>query len=99
MSEINQSIAKLEQNIVLLLNKLKDNHYAIETLRNQLEEGKSNQLILREENDALKHTNESLKLANALLGSEESNTTTTKNKISALIHQVDTCIAQLKTIE
>ena len=40
MNEPNQGIATLEQNIVLLLNKLKDNHYALETLREQLDENK-----------------------------------------------------------
>ena len=37
MNESNQRVAQLEQNIVLLLNKLKDNHYALESLQQQLE--------------------------------------------------------------
>ncbi len=36
MNESNQGVAQLEQNIVLLLNKLKDNHYTLETLRQSL---------------------------------------------------------------
>jgi hypothetical protein len=47
MDESNQSVATLEQNIVLLLNKLKDNHYAIESLRQQLEESKIIQQKIR----------------------------------------------------
>ena len=41
MNEPNQRVAQLEQNIVLLLNKLKDNHYELETLRQELENNQS----------------------------------------------------------
>ena len=97
MTESNQRIAKLEQNIVLLLNKLKDNHYAIETLRQQLEDNQSKLKTIEEEKQALKKENDSLTMANSLLGSNESNATT-KHKINALIQQVDTCIDQLQQL-
>ena len=97
MDESNQSVATLEQNIVLLLNKLKDNHYAIESLRQQLEESKIIQQNLDEENKKLKTENDSLTVANSLLGSEQSNVTT-KNKINSLIQEVDACIVQLNQI-
>ncbi|MDC0643539.1 hypothetical protein OAP39_02975 [Flavobacteriaceae bacterium] len=97
MDESNQSVATLEQNIVLLLNKLKDNHYAIESLRQQLEESKIIQQKLDEENKKLKTENDSLTVANSLLGSEQSNVTT-KNKINSLIQEVDACIVQLNQI-
>lgn len=97
MDESNQSVATLEQNIVLLLNKLKDNHYAIESLRQQLEESKIIQQKLDEENKKLKTENDSLAVANSLLGSEQSNVTT-KNKINSLIQEVDACIVQLNQI-
>ena len=97
MDESNQSLATLEQNIVLLLNKLKDNHYAIESLRHQLEECKSVQQKLGEENMVLKNENDSLTVANSLLGSDQSNVTT-KNKINTLIQEVDACIVQLNQI-
>jgi len=97
MDESNQSVATLEQNIVLLLNKLKDNHYAIESLRHQLEESKIIQQKIDEENKKLKTENDSLTVANSLLGSEQSNVTT-KNKINSLIQEVDACIVQLNQI-
>ena len=97
MDESNQSLATLEQNIVLLLNKLKDNHYAIESLRQQLEESKIIQQKIDEENKKLKTENDSLTVANSLLGSEQSNVTT-KNKINSLIQEVDACIVQLNQI-
>ena len=97
MTESNQRIAQLEQNIVLLLNKLKDNHYAIQTLRQQLEDNQSKLKTIEEEKQALKKENDSLTMANSLLGSNESNATT-KHKINALIQQVDTCIDQLQQL-
>lgn len=97
MTESNQRIAQLEQNIVLLLNKLKDNHYALETLRLQLEDNQSKLKTIEEEKQALKKENDSLTMANSLLGSNESNATT-KHKINALIQQVDTCIDQLQQL-
>jgi TolA-binding protein len=97
MTESNQRIAQLEQNIVLLLNKLKDNHYALETLRQQLEDNQSKLKTIEEEKQALKKENDSLTMANSLLGSNESNATT-KHKINALIQQVDTCIDQLQQL-
>ena len=97
MTESNQRIAQLEQNIVLLLNKLKDNYYALETLRQQLEDNQSKLKVIKEEKQALKKENDSLTMANSLLGSNESNATT-KHKINALIQQVDTCIDQLQQL-
>ena len=46
MQETNQRVAALEKNIVLLLNKLKDNHHALESLRSQLDESKVKQNAL-----------------------------------------------------
>ena len=97
MTESNQRIAQLEQNIVLLLNKLKDNYYALETLRQQLEDNQSKLKVIEEEKQALKKENDSLTMANSLLGSKESNATT-KHKINALIQQVDNCINQLQQL-
>lgn len=97
MTKSNQRIAQLEQNIVLLLNKLKDNHYALETLRQQLDDNQSKLKTIEEDKQALKKENDSLTMANSLLGSNESNATT-KHKINALIQQVDTCIDQLQQL-
>lgn len=97
MTKSNQRVAQLEQNIVLLLNKLKDNHYALESLRKQLDDNQSKLKEIEEEKQALKKENDSLTMANSLLGSNESNATT-KHKINALIQQVDTCIDQLQQL-
>ena len=97
MTKSKQRVAQLEQNIVLLLNKLKDNHYALESLRKQLEDNQSKLKEIEEEKQALKKENDSLTMANSLLGSNESNATT-KHKINALIQQVDTCIDQLQQL-
>ena len=97
MTKSNQRVAQLEQNIVLLLNKLKDNHYALESLRKQLEDNQSKLKAIEEEKQVLKKENDSLTMANSLLGSNESNATT-KHKINALIQQVDTCIDQLQQL-
>ena len=97
MNEPNQRVAQLEQNIVLLLNKLKDNHYELETLRQELENNQSKLKRVEAEQQLLKKENDSLNMANSLLGSNESNATT-KHKINALIQQVDTCIDQLQQL-
>lgn len=97
MTKSNQRVAQLEQNIVLLLNKLKDNHYALESLRKQLDDNQSKLKEIEEEKQALKKENDSLTMANSLLGSNESNATT-KHKINALIQQVDTCIDHLQQL-
>lgn len=94
MEDTNRSAAQLEKNIVLLLNKLKDNHYTLSNLTEQLEKNVQQNKSLLEENTLLKEQNESLTLANSLLGSDQSNVTT-KDKINALIQQVDDCINQL----
>jgi len=97
MNEPNQRVAQLEQNIVLLLIKLKDNHYELETLRQELENNQSKLKRVEAEQQLLKKENDSLTMANSLLGSNESNATT-KHKINALIQQVDTCIDQLQQL-
>ena len=98
MSEKNQNVELLERNIVLLLNKLEENHYALQSLTEQLEASKSLQNRVSEENKTLKKAKASLEMANALLGSNESNTKT-KNKINTLINQVEGCMIQLQNTE
>jgi predicted nuclease with TOPRIM domain len=98
MSEKNQNVELLERNIVLLLNKLEENHHALQSLTEQLEVSKAQQNEVSEENKTLKKAKASLEMANALLGSNESNTKT-KNKINALIQQVEGCMIQLQNTE
>ena len=98
MSEKNQNVELLERNIVLLLNKLEENHYALQSLTEQLEASKTLQNQVSEENKTLKKAKVSLEMANALLGSNESNTKT-KNKINTLIRQVEGCMLKLQNTE
>ena len=98
MSEKNQNVELLERNVVLLLNKLEENHYALQSLTEQLEASKTLQNEVSEENKTLKKAKASLEMANALLGSNESNTKT-KNKINTLISQVEGCMLQLQNTE
>jgi len=97
-SEMQNNVELLERNVVLLLNKLKDNKHAITSLTAQLDELKKSYATKEAENNRLKEDNSSLQLANSLLGSTDSNIET-KHKIDALIREVDTCIVQLQSIE
>ncbi|MNY29930.1 hypothetical protein D3C86_1640050 [compost metagenome] len=62
----------------------------------RLELAKAAQIIQKqsEEMEALKKQNETLKIANSLLGSDN-NKRETKLKINSLIREIDYCIAQL----
>jgi len=84
----------LESKIIVLLNKLKENHLEIKTLKDKnslLELQKSE---LEGQIKRFKEENKSLKIANNLLGSNEGKTQT-KAKINSLIKEVDYCISQL----
>ena len=87
----------LEDKIVQLLNKLKENHLLINQLKAEnldLEQASS---ALKSQVSELKRDNDSLKMANSLLGSKESKAIT-KRKINSLIKEVDFCIHQLSEI-
>lgn len=94
MNQKTSSLVILEAKIIELLNKLKENHLDLQTLREQ------NTLLENEKNELksslqlLKEENQSLTIANNLLGSNEGNTQT-KSKINSLIKEVDYCIAQI----
>ena len=80
------------------LNKLLSKYELLQTENKQLLE-KSNNLVeelsqQRESSHNLQHEYESLKVANAIVGSKEDKHTT-KLKINALIREIDKCIAQL----
>ena len=94
MNNTIQPIKILEEKIIVLLNKLKENHL-------DLVKSKDLQYSLVQENKILKDKilkleadNKSLKVANNLLGSSEGNYQT-KTKINNLIKEVDYCIQQL----
>ena len=88
------SISVLEKKIIVLLNKLKENHLNLinyeKSKINLLKENKS----LNEKIILLKEENKTLKIANNLLGSKEGKSQT-KTKINSLIKDVNYCIQQL----
>ena len=87
----------LEERIVQLLNKLKENHLLINKLKTDNNEFEKKSSSLKIQILELKKENESLKMANSLLGSKESRAVT-KRKINSLIKEVDFCINQLSEI-
>ena len=95
---MNQPMLLLEEKIIALLNKLKDNHLQLQKLESEITAFKEQNQQLQEKYTQLQQENASLKVANSLLGSNESNTKT-KNKINTLIHQVEGCMIQLQNTE
>ena len=91
------NFAFLEERIVQLLNKLKENHLLINKLETENQQFSRYSSLLKAEVSELKKENESLKMANSLLGSKESKAIT-KRKINSLIKEVDFCIDQLSEI-
>ena len=94
MSEFGPVIDSLESRIKMLLAKLSQLESANRELVKGLEESNSTVEKQRGEISSLRGSVESLKAANALLGSEE-NKRDTKLKINSLIREIDYCIAQL----
>ena len=97
MNQNLKSIKILEQKIIALLNKLKENHLNIV-------KSKDLQIALELENKMLKDKvlkleddNKSLKVANNLLGSSDGKSQT-RTKINNLIKEVDYCIQQLSSM-
>ena len=87
----------LEERIVLLLNRLKENHLLINQLKTDKEQLLRENTLLQKQILEFKSDNDALKMANSLLGSKESKVNT-KRKITSLIKEVDFCIHQLSEI-
>ncbi|MFC0776537.1 hypothetical protein [Flavobacterium sp. HJSW_4] len=94
MSVIAEIIDTLEYKVEKLFEKSKSLEQNNQVLR--LELAKAAQIIQKqsEEMETLKKQNETLKIANSLLGSDN-NKRETKLKINSLIREIDYCIAQL----
>ena len=90
-------IEVLEQKIIALLNKLKEQHLTISQLGSHNAVQKKEQEISSAQITTLKEENKSLTIANNLLGSNEGKSIT-KNKLNHLIKEVDACIDQLSEI-
>lgn len=94
MSTLSEIVDSLESKLDMLARRLEYADKANKELEG--EAARSALLINRqaEEIAALKQQNESLKMANSLLGSDD-NKRETKLKINSLIREIDYCIAQL----
>ena len=98
MSHSEEHFIEIEKNVILLLNKLKDNYFLIQSLQSKLKELESNNFNFSAEISLLKQKNKSLSVANSLLGSKESKAIS-KRKINSLIRDVDFCINHLSEIK
>ena len=94
MGGITEIVDSLESKLLKLAQKLEGLQRANGELENEITQSAS--LISRQHEEivALKQQNESLKMANSLLGSDD-NKRETKLKINSLIREIDHCIAQL----
>jgi cell division septum initiation protein DivIVA len=94
MSGLPEIVDSLEYKLKQLLRKME----MLEKRNRELEEKLSESAIVNgsqlEEIMTLKKQNETLKMANSLLGSDD-NKRETKLKINSLIREIDYCIAQL----
>ncbi len=94
MSVIAEIIDTLENKIEKLFAKINSLEKKSQDLKIELTKSAAIIQTQSQEIEALKAQYETLKVANALLGSEE-NKRDTKLKINSLIREIDYCIAQL----
>jgi chromosome segregation ATPase len=94
MSVIAEIIDTLENKIEKLFTKLNSLEKKSQDLKIELTKSAAIIQTQSQEIEDLKAQYETLKIANALLGSEE-NKRDTKLKINSLIREIDYCIAQL----
>ncbi|MBP6758949.1 MAG: hypothetical protein KA133_06815 [Flavobacterium sp.] len=94
MSVIAEIIDTLENKIEKLFTKLNGLEKNNQDLKIELTKAAATIQTQSREIDALKKQYETLKIANALLGSDD-NKRDTKLKINSLIREIDYCIAQL----
>ena len=91
-----EQVVEIEKNVILLLNKLKDNYLLIQSLQSKLKELEFRNSNFIEEINLLKQKNKSLSFANSLLGSDE-NKRDIKDKINSLIKEIETCLNKLES--
>ncbi|MDG3583444.1 MULTISPECIES: hypothetical protein [Galbibacter] len=94
MSEIIEIVDSLENKIGQLLKKLKQQQEVNRQLKEELAVSKNENKDLALSVTQWEEKYESLKLANSMLGSNQSKTEA-KLKINTLIREIDQCIAQL----
>ncbi len=94
MSEIAQIIDTLESRLEKLIAKIEGLEKTSRELQQELDRAANVMQKQSKEIETLKAQQETLRMANSLLGSEE-NKRDTKLKINSLIREIDYCIAQL----
>lgn len=94
MSNIEDIVDSLENKISKILHKLEVLKQTNLKLKEELEVSRQNFLNQKMETSTWEEKYEALKIANSILGSDESKRET-KLKINALIRDIDHCIAQL----
>ena len=94
MSEIAGILNSLEKRINTLLNRIGELEKTVAAHREESDRNRMEAHSQAAEIDRLKAETQSLRMANALLGSED-NKRETKLKINSLIREIDQCIAQL----
>ena len=97
MNNYIKNISVLEKKIILLLNKLKENHLEINNLSTELREYQVSEQALKNKLSKIEDENNSLKIANNLLGSSDSKAQS-KRKINKIICEIDKCIFSLSEI-
>jgi len=94
MSEIAEIVGTLENRLQKLFLKLDTLEKSSTELKQELLQAAATIKQQSQEIEALKSQQDTLKIANSLLGSDE-NKRDTKLKINSLIREIDYCIAQL----
>ncbi len=94
MSEIVAVIGVLENKIEQLLSKIDTLKKSNDNLRQQLTQANNDTTLQKQAQNDLTLQYETLKMANALLGSND-NKKEVKLKINSLIREIDYCITQL----
>jgi len=94
MGGITEIVDSLEGKLIKLAYKLEGLQKANRQIENEVLQSASLISRQQEEIERLKKQNESLRMANSLLGSDD-NKRETKLRINSLIRDIDHCIAQL----
>ena len=97
MNKYNETISVLEEKLITLINRLKENHLNIDQLTKKSKILETNEVTLKIKIAELEKQNKSLIIANKMLGGKEGKAIT-KRKIDKLISEVEGCIFQLSEI-
>ena len=94
MSDLKQLIALLDEKAIALQAQFQNLREENGKLKQTIEELRSEKTVLQSTITTLKEKNETLAIANRILGSKE-HKRETKLKINTLIREIDACIVQL----